>query len=303
MRKELKQYDPALAKLVEEVLGDTPWRYSKVTERKGKGLGHLKGYDPAKAPQFVWPKRVREGFRRWQVAEKAKKSGKRKTLKIHLIGAAAEYKAVELLTAWQERIEKKYLISCTRSFGADKAKKLANLNRLKDADLMVVYARRLEISGEQLKMVKDYIASGRPVIGIRTASHAFQNYLEFDRDVLGGSYSGHLGDEKGIKVIVNNGTARQPVMSGVYGWTRSGKLYRNKELGKGVEILLTGQAAKETHPVAWVQTIGKQRVFYTSMGLPADSANDTFNKLLINAVEWTTGRALFTRTQAALKKQ
>jgi type 1 glutamine amidotransferase len=168
---------------------------------------------------------------------------------------------------------------------------------------LVVYARRLELSGAQLKMVKDYIASGRPVIGIRTASHAFQNYLEFDRDVLGGSYSGHLGDEKGIKVIVNNGTARHPVMSGVYGWTRSGKLYRNKELEKGVEMLLAGQGTKETHPLAWVRTIGKQRVFYTSMGLPEDFSNDTFNKLLINAVEWTTGRTLFARTQAVPKKQ
>ena len=152
-------------------------------------------------------------------------------------------------------------------------------------------------------MVKDYIASGRPVIGIRTASHAFQNFPEFDREVLGGSYSGHLGDEKGIQVIVNNRTARHPVLSGVYEWTRSGKLYLNKELGKGVTLLLTGKSPKETHPLAWVRTIGDQRVFYTSMGLPEDFSNDAFNKLLSNAVEWTTGDTLFARTQAAAKKQ
>ena len=303
LRKELKQYDPALAKLVEEVLGTPPWRYTRVTERKGEGLDHLKGYDPSKAPQFVWPKRVREGYSRWQAAEKAKKTGKKKTIKIHLIAAAKEYKATELLTAWQQRIEKKYLASFTLSFGTDKAKNLPNLNRLEDADLLVVYARRLELSGEQLKMVKDYIASGRPVIGIRTASHAFQNFPEFDREVLGGSYSGHLGDEKGIQVIVNNRTARHPVLSGVYEWTRSGKLYLNKELGKGVTLLLTGKSPKETHPLAWVRTIGDQRVFYTSMGLPEDFSNDAFNKLLSNAVEWTTGDTLFARTQAAPKKQ
>ena len=165
-----------------------------MTDRKDKELDHLKGYDPAKAPKFVWPKRVREGYKRWQTAEKLKKVEKKQTIKIHLIGGAKEYKAVESLTAWRERIEKKHLVSCTQSFGSDKAKKLGNLHRLKDADLLVVYARRLEISGAQLKMVKDYIASGRPVIGIRTASHAFQNYLEFDREVLGGSYSGHLGE-------------------------------------------------------------------------------------------------------------
>ena len=303
LRKELKEYDPALAKLVEEVLGDTPWRYTRVPDRKDKELDHLKGYDPSKAPKFTWPKRVRDGFARWQAVEKTKKTEKKQTIKIHLIGGAKEYKAVESLTAWQERIEKKHLVSCTRSFGSDKAKSLGNLSRLKDADLLVVYARRLEISGAQLKMVKDYIASGRPVIGIRTASHAFQKYLEFDREVLGGSYSGHLGDEKGIKIIVNTQAARHPVLAGVYEWTRNGRLYRNKELAKGVTLLLTGKSPRESHPVAWTRTIGKQRVFYTSMGVPEDFSNDTFNKLLANAVEWTTGRTLFARTRTAPKKQ
>jgi type 1 glutamine amidotransferase len=193
-------------------------------------------------------------------------------------------------------MEKKYLVSCTRSFASDKAKTLENLDKLEDADLLVVYARRLEIGGAQLKTIKDYIASGRPVIGIRTASHAFQKYLEFDREVLGGSYSGHLGNEKGIRIIVNTRTARHPILSGVYEWTRNGRLYRNKELAKGAELLLTGKGPKESHPVAWVRTTGKQRVFYTSMGLPEDFANDTFNLLLANAVEWTTRRTLFART-------
>jgi len=298
-RKELKLYDPALAKLAEEVFGDTPWRYTKVTDRKGRELDHLKGYDPSKTPRFVWPKRVRQGFARWQAAEKAKKAEKikkKETLKIHLIGGAREYSAVKSLRAWQERMEKKYLVSCTRSFASDKAKTLENLDKLEDADLLVVYARRFEIGGDQLKTIKDYIASGRPVIGIRTASHAFQKYLEFDREVLGGSYSGHLGDEKGIRIIVNTRTARHPILSGVYEWTRNGRLYRNKELAKGAELLLTGKGPKESHPVAWVRTIGKQRIFYTSMGLSEDFANDTFNVLLANAVEWTTRRMLFART-------
>jgi len=297
-RTELKEYDPDLAKLVEEVFGDTPWRYTKVTDRKGGELDHLKGYDPSKAPKFVWPRRVREGFARWQAAEKARKAQKtekKRTLKIHLIGGAREYHAVESLRAWQERMEKKYLVSCTRSFASDKARTLDNLDKLKDADLLVVYARRLEIGGAQLETVKDYIASGRAVIGIRTASHAFQKYLEFDREVLGGSYSGHLGDEKGVKIIVNTRAARHPVLAGVYEWTRAGKLYRNKELRPGVTLLLTGRGAKESHPVAWVRTIGKQRIFYTSMGVPEDFVNDKFNKLLTNAVEWTTERKLFVR--------
>jgi len=52
-REEIKAYDPALSALLKEVLGDGPWRHSKATTRL---TGHLAGYDPSKAPTFVWPK-------------------------------------------------------------------------------------------------------------------------------------------------------------------------------------------------------------------------------------------------------
>jgi len=43
-----KEYDPALAQLCAEVLGDHEWRF--VSPRKRVGQGHLKNYDPEKAP-------------------------------------------------------------------------------------------------------------------------------------------------------------------------------------------------------------------------------------------------------------
>jgi hypothetical protein len=47
-REQLKAYDPGLAKLCEEVLGDTEWRF--VSPRARAGKDHLAGYDPAKSP-------------------------------------------------------------------------------------------------------------------------------------------------------------------------------------------------------------------------------------------------------------
>lgn len=47
-REQLKAYDPGLAKLCEEVLGDTEWRF--VSPRLRAGKDHLAGYDPAKSP-------------------------------------------------------------------------------------------------------------------------------------------------------------------------------------------------------------------------------------------------------------
>jgi hypothetical protein len=56
-RTELKDYDPTLASLCQEVFGDTELKYSKPVTRLS---GHLEGYDPLKAPAFHWPQRLLE---------------------------------------------------------------------------------------------------------------------------------------------------------------------------------------------------------------------------------------------------
>ncbi len=53
-RAELKQYDPALAKLCEEVFGDHQWRYRKPMLREPSERAHLTGFDAAHAPHFHW---------------------------------------------------------------------------------------------------------------------------------------------------------------------------------------------------------------------------------------------------------
>jgi hypothetical protein len=50
-RDQLKAYDPGLAKLCQQVLGTSEWRF--VSPRMRAGEGHLKGYDPAKSPVVV----------------------------------------------------------------------------------------------------------------------------------------------------------------------------------------------------------------------------------------------------------
>jgi hypothetical protein len=56
-RVELIEYDPGLADLCREVFGDTEVKYTKPATRL---TGHLAGYDPDKAPKFVWPERLKE---------------------------------------------------------------------------------------------------------------------------------------------------------------------------------------------------------------------------------------------------
>ena len=60
-RKELREYDPGLARLCQNVFGDKPWRYQKPAERDVAGRAHLHGYDAEDAPRFRWP----EGLEAW----------------------------------------------------------------------------------------------------------------------------------------------------------------------------------------------------------------------------------------------
>jgi hypothetical protein len=70
-REELREYDPGLAALCEEVFGDTELVYSKPATRL---TGHLKGYDPSTAPKFVWPERLMKV--KDEIREKARNRGK-----------------------------------------------------------------------------------------------------------------------------------------------------------------------------------------------------------------------------------
>ena len=56
-RAQLKAYDPHLAKMCDDVLGDAPWRFASPRERAGNG--HLADFDPAKSPKAIDPPHIK----------------------------------------------------------------------------------------------------------------------------------------------------------------------------------------------------------------------------------------------------
>jgi len=70
-RKELIEYDPALADLCREVFGETELTYAKPVTRLE---GHLAGYDPKTAPTFCFPPRLQNVIN--EIKEKARARGK-----------------------------------------------------------------------------------------------------------------------------------------------------------------------------------------------------------------------------------
>ena len=170
---------------------------------------------------------------------------------------------------------------------------------LAEADVVVLSVRRQALPKEQLQAVRRYLAAGKPLLAIRTSSHAFfskgagpkdhAEWEKFDREVLGGNYKGHYGKMERPKVTVAEGATKHPILAGVkLPYTSEGALYKNRPLPKTTEpVLLKGTIdGHPSEPVAWVHEYGKSRVFYTSLGHADDFQQPAFEKLLGNAMTW-----------------
>ena len=211
----------------------------------------------------------------------------KKIIKVCLISGSLEYESDASLASLQTFLEKSYPIKCTRAFRKTDAD-LPGLENLETCDVAVFFTRRLKINGEQLERIKKYCASGKPIVAIRTASHGFQNWLEMDKEVLGGNYGNHYGPGT-TKVTSVPGAKDDPILRGVGPFETVGSLYRNTGLSADSHVLLNGAIPDHVEPVAWTRLHNGGRVFYTSIGQQADFKNPQYLKLLVNAVYWASG--------------
>ena len=212
-----------------------------------------------------------------------------KKLKVCLVSGSFEYKSDDSLAAFQKYLEATFPVECSRAFAkAEKDTALAGLENLEACDVAIFFTRRLQIEGESLERVKKYVQSGKPIVGLRTASHGFQKYLEMDKDVFGGDYKSHFGAKLECEVKPTDKGKDHPILKGVTGFKSNGSLYKNPNVAADVTVLLTGSIPESTEPVAWVREKDGRRVFYTSLGHPDDFQNENFTKMLVNALAWTT---------------
>jgi len=173
------------------------------------------------------------------------------------------------------------------------------INEVADADVLLVSVRRRTPPAAQLAVVQRHVRAGKPVVGIRTASHAFSlsrgqppaagfaDWPKWDAEVIGGNYANHHG--KGPATTVTLTGPDHPILKGVkLPFTSETTLYRNTPLQKGAEALLTGSIpGQPAEPLAW--TFTRQdggRTFYTSLGGPSDFSNPAFVQLLRNGLLW-----------------
>jgi type 1 glutamine amidotransferase len=209
-------------------------------------------------------------------------------LAIHIISGSGEYKSEPSLKEYKESLEKNFKVTVTASWARDGAEKLDNLESLPKADVLILFARRMKLPEDQMKVIRGHWEAGKPIVGIRTAGHAFQkdDNEVFDRKVLGGHYKGHYGNEV-VNVTASEKGKSHPVLAGVEPF-RSRKLYSAGELTG--EVLQFGDIGKAKHPVTIVNTHKGGRMFFTSLGVPEDFQDKNFRRLLENAIFWTAQR-------------
>jgi putative membrane-bound dehydrogenase-like protein len=209
-------------------------------------------------------------------------------LKVCLVSGSLEYESDKSLGEFQKYLESHFPVKCSRAFRKSDDD-LPGLESLETCDVMLLFTRRLTIKGEQLERVKKYCRAGKPIVGVRTASHAFQNWLALDREVLGGNYKNHYGVGPPVAVRIVDRNVNHPVLRGVKPFSSAGSLYKNPSLPDDDTVLLTGTIPGHTEPVAWVRVHNGGRVFYTSLGQQKDFQDENFKRLLVNALFWTTG--------------
>lgn len=232
--------------------------------------------------------------------------GPEKRDKKHIVFLISEdpdnYEAHKTIPAFAENLRAKYGFDVTVLLGEGprNAFVFRNLEILDQADLLVVFCRRVALSPAQLALIKKYLAAGKPVIGLRTANHAFSvreeakpghtAWWEFVPEILGCENKGYGPVDPGTDVSVNPGHSDHAIVAGLPAtWHSEGNLYLVAPLlDPDAVVLLNGSADGKTEPIAWTrETENKSRVFYTSLGYPDDFKSEAFQTILVNGIHWT----------------
>jgi type 1 glutamine amidotransferase len=268
----------------------------------------------------------------WVAYEGADGPGKGKH--IVLVSGDEEYRSEQTLPQLGKILARRHGFKCTVLFAINptdgtidpnRNDNIPGLENLKSADLMVIFTRFRNLPAEQMRHIDAYVQSHKPIVGLRTATHAF-NIPEgkpfekyswqsrkwdggFGRQVLGETWISHHGQhgKQSTRGLLAPAAKYHPVIRGI----KDGDVWGPTDV-YGVRLPLPGdskalvlgqvlQGMKATDapvagklndpmmPVAWVRTYEGARVFTTTMGASQDLESEGLRRLLVNSCYWATG--------------
>ena len=177
----------------------------------------------------------------WIVLEGKEGAGKGKH--IVLLSGDQEYRSEETLPQLAKILATRHGFKCTVLFTIDPKDGTINptvnnvpgLEALKTADLLVIFSRFLNLPDDQMQMIVDYVEAGKPVVGLRTSTHAFNIPKDrkfakygngsaeagweggFGKQVLGEKWVNHHGahGKQGTRGITVKGQENHPILKGI----------------------------------------------------------------------------------------
>jgi hypothetical protein len=250
-----------------------------------------------------------------------------------LLAGDHEYRSEEGLPALARILARRYGFRCSVLITTDPktgfiepgSSNIQGLDILRTADLLIVFLRFQDFPDAEMRHVVDYLDRGGPIIGLRTATHAFQiqrpdaPFLKytwkgvegfpggFGRQILGETWVSHYGTnhKQSSSLVIDPAQTSHPILRGVKDvWVESGGYTADPMPGSVVLArgrILNGMTPdsppatdKKELPVAWTRTYrgasGREgRVFTTTHGASEDLRNEGFRRMLVNAVLWAAG--------------
>lgn len=256
---------------------------------------------------------------------------------IVLISGDEEYRSEEALPQLAKILAVRHGFTCTVTFAIDpdtgeinpdNQRNIPGLEALDDADLMIIATRFRNLPDAQMAHIDSFLRAGKPVIALRTATHAFaldpqSPYAAyswnsptggFGREILGETWVAHHGDHghESTRGLIADGAADHPIARGLAAnppWGPTDVYAVRLPLPEGCTPIIMGQLLAgmtadapalegpkndPMMPVGWTRTFPAgsakpQRVFTTTMGAATDLAASGTRVMLVNAVYWALG--------------
>ncbi len=241
------------------------------------------------------------------------KEGVGKGKHIVLVAGDDEYRSEESMPMLAKILATRYGFTCTVLFPIDPEagtivpsyqNGIPGLEHLDKADLLIMLTRFRELSDDQTEYFDNYLKAGKPIIGLRTSTHAFayqknkgSKFVHYDwqskvpgweggfgQKILGETWVDHHGvhGKEGTRALIDGvkQDADHPILRGVKNIWVPSDVYTVRNLTRDADVLIYGQSTagmddqaplmweKSVMPVAWTKAYqldgGKEGQVFTS---------------------------------------
>jgi hypothetical protein len=258
--------------------------------------------------------------------------------RIVLLAGDEEYRSEEALPMLGRILAARHGFHCTVLFSMnaetgeidpENQTDIPGMEALEEADMLVVFLRFRELPDADMKYFVDYVESGRPILGIRTATHAFDVKRNpespyrryhwrsdewpggFGQQVLGETWINHHGKHasQSTRGAIEPGQEGHPILRGVTDIWGPTDVYGVKHVGADATVLVRGlvlagmspedppvEGAPNDPPMPLIWTRGytgrsgaTSRVICSTIGAATDLASEGLRRVFVNACYWGMG--------------